>query len=142
MHPVSIKGFLAELDPGTDFEFEKVSVAPGFRMAKHVSMRSRAKVLQVIPKNGQEDDTRFNDHRAQPSSVLSAAVRIENPSSAVAGRQTFVLRNDRSIFLSFFLSLRGFRCGSGSQLLGGHRDRLGRSFSRLGFFGGFRLRLR
>jgi hypothetical protein len=83
MHPVSIKGFLAELDPGTYFEFEKISVAPGLRMAKHFSMRSRAKVLQVISKNGQEDDTYFNYRRAQPSSVLSAAVKIQNPSSAV-----------------------------------------------------------
>lgn len=100
--------FLLNWDPGTYFEFEKISVAPGLWMAKHFSMRSRAKVLQVIPKNGQEDDTYFNYHRAQPSSVLSAAVRLQNPSSAVAGRQNFVRRKDRAIFFSFLsrVSLR------------------------------------
>ena len=102
------KGFLAEVDPGTYFELEKISVAPGIRMAKHSSLRSRAKVLKVIPKNGQEDDTYFNHHRAQPSSFRSAAVRMQNPSFAVAGRQNFALRKDRSIFFSFLerVSLR------------------------------------
>jgi hypothetical protein len=64
-HPVSIKGFLAEVEPGTHFELEKIPVASGIWMAKHFSMRSEAKILKVIPKNGQEDDTFFKYHKAQ-----------------------------------------------------------------------------
>jgi hypothetical protein len=67
MHPVSIKGFLADVEPGTYFELEKIPVAPGIWLAKHFSMRSHAKVLMLIPKNGEEDDTYFNYHKAQPS---------------------------------------------------------------------------
>lgn len=67
-HPVAIKGFLAEVEPGTYFRLEKIPVAPGIWMAKHFSMQSRAKVLKLIPKNGQEDDTYFNYHRAQADS--------------------------------------------------------------------------
>lgn len=66
-HPVAIKGFLAEVEPGTYFRLEKIPVAPGIWMAKHFSMQSRAKVLKVIPKNGQEDVTYFNYHRAHSS---------------------------------------------------------------------------
>lgn len=66
-HPVSIKGFLAQVEPGTHFELEKIPVAPGIWMAKHFVMRSQAKILKVIPKNGQEDDTFFNYRKAKPS---------------------------------------------------------------------------
>jgi len=63
-HPVSIKGFLAQVEPGTYFELEKIPVAPGIWLAKHFSMRSRAKVLKLIPKNSEEDVTYFNYHKA------------------------------------------------------------------------------
>jgi hypothetical protein len=33
-------------------------------------MQSHAKVLKLIPKNGQEDDTFFNYRQAKPSSSL------------------------------------------------------------------------
>jgi hypothetical protein len=67
-HPVSIKGFLAQVEPGTYFELEKIPVAPGIWLAKHFSMRSRAKVLKLIPKNGEEDVTYFNYHKASETS--------------------------------------------------------------------------
>jgi hypothetical protein len=63
-HPVSIKGFLAQVEPGTYFELEKIPVAPGIWLAEHFSMRSRAKVLKLIPKNGEEDVIYFNYHKA------------------------------------------------------------------------------
>ena len=62
--PVSIKGFLAQVEPGTYFELEKIPVASGIWLAKHFSMRSHTKVLKLIPKNGEEDDTYFNYHKA------------------------------------------------------------------------------
>lgn len=62
MHPVSIEGFLAQVEPGTHFELEKAPVAPGIWLPTHFVMRSRAKVLFLFPKNGQEDDTYFSYH--------------------------------------------------------------------------------
>lgn len=66
--PVSIKGFLAQVEPGTYFELEKIPVAPGIWLAEHFSMRSRAKVLKLIPKNDEEDVTYFNYHKAPETS--------------------------------------------------------------------------
>jgi hypothetical protein len=63
-HPVSIEGFLAEVEPGTHFELEKAPVAPGVWLPKHFAMRSHAKILFLIPHDGQEDDTYFNCHEA------------------------------------------------------------------------------
>jgi len=64
-HPVRIAGFLAEVQPGTHFELEKKPV-PGNEnlwMAAHFSMRSRARVMFVIPHHGEEEDFYFNYHR-------------------------------------------------------------------------------
>jgi hypothetical protein len=64
-HPVRIAGFLAEVQPGTQFELEKKPV-PGDEnlwMAAHFSMRSRARVMFVIPHHGEEEDSYFNYHR-------------------------------------------------------------------------------
>lgn len=66
MHPVSIEEFLAKVEPGTHFELEKAPVAPGVWLPTHFSMRSRAKVLFLFPKNGQEDDTYFSYHKRIP----------------------------------------------------------------------------
>jgi len=64
IHPVSIEGFLAQVEPGTRFELENAPVAPGVWLPSHFSMRSRAKVLFLIPRHGEEDDTYFNCHKA------------------------------------------------------------------------------
>ena len=66
VRPVSIEGFLAQVEPGTRFELEKTEVAPGVWLPAHFSMRSRAKVLFLFTKNDQEDDTYFNYHRRTP----------------------------------------------------------------------------
>jgi hypothetical protein len=63
IHPVSIKGFLAEVEPGTQFELEKMPVGDGIWQPKHFSMKSHARVL-FFHKNGQEDQT-FFDYRKQ-----------------------------------------------------------------------------
>lgn len=60
MHPVRIQGFFAEVEPGTQFELEKAPVAEGIWLAKHFSMKSKAKVLLLFPHHDQEDDTYFN----------------------------------------------------------------------------------
>lgn len=75
-HPVRIAGFLAEVQPGTYFELEKKPV-PGDEnlwMAAHFSMRSRARVMFVIPHHGEEEDSYFNYHR---HSDVSESARSE-----------------------------------------------------------------
>jgi hypothetical protein len=64
MHPVSIAGFLAQVEPGTRFELEKQPVAPGIWLPRHFAMRARAKILYMIPHRDQEDDTYFDCHNA------------------------------------------------------------------------------
>lgn len=67
MHPVRIEGFLAEVEPGTQFELEKEPVAEDIWLAKHFSMKSNARVLFVFPHRGQEDDSYFNYHKSANS---------------------------------------------------------------------------
>ena len=64
VHPVSIEGFLARVEPGTEFEFEKEPVSEDIWLAKHFSMKSNARVLFVFPHRGQEDDSYFNYHKS------------------------------------------------------------------------------
>jgi hypothetical protein len=63
IHAVSIEGFLAQVEPGTRFELEKMPVTDRVWLPKHFAMRSRAKILFVISHNTQEDDTYFGYHR-------------------------------------------------------------------------------
>lgn len=64
VHPVRIEGFLAEVEPGTMFEVEKRPVTDSIWMASHFAMKSNAKVLFVVSRKGEEDDTYFNYHKA------------------------------------------------------------------------------
>lgn len=62
IHPVSIEGFLAQVEPGTQFELEKMPVGNGIWLAKHFAMKSHAKVLYMFNRASQEDDT-FYDYQ-------------------------------------------------------------------------------
>jgi len=64
VHPVRIQGFLAEVEPGTQFELEKTPVSGDIWLTKHFSMKSNARVLLLFPHRGQEDDSFFNYHKA------------------------------------------------------------------------------
>ena len=57
IHPVTIAGFLARVEPGTDFELEKAPVAPGIWLPSHFAMRSRSRILEIIGHHTQEDQT-------------------------------------------------------------------------------------
>jgi hypothetical protein len=59
IHPVSIEGFLAKVEPGTRFELEKVEVADGIWLPKYFAMRAHAKVLFFFHHNSQEEDTYY-----------------------------------------------------------------------------------
>lgn len=63
-HPVRIEGFIAEVEPGTQFEVEKRPVTTDIWVASHYSMKVNAKVMLLIRHKGAEDDTFFNYHRA------------------------------------------------------------------------------
>ncbi len=63
-HPVSIIGFVATVEPGTRFELEKIPVGDGsVWLPRHFAMTSNAKVLEIIHRKAQEDNTYFNYHR-------------------------------------------------------------------------------
>jgi hypothetical protein len=62
IHPVSIEGFVARVEPGTRFELQKMQVAEGVWLPKHFAMHSRAKVLNVWKHITQEEET-FSDYR-------------------------------------------------------------------------------
>jgi hypothetical protein len=68
IHPVSIEGFVARVEPGTRFELQKMQVADGVWLPKHFAMHSRAKVLGMWKHITQEDDT-FSDYRQSGQGV-------------------------------------------------------------------------
>lgn len=59
IHPVSIEGFLATVEPGTHFQLEKAPVGDGVWEATHFSMKSQAKVLFFFSRRSQENDVYF-----------------------------------------------------------------------------------
>jgi hypothetical protein len=63
IHPVSIGGFLARVDPGTRFELEKAPVGNGIWLPSHFAMKSDAKVLHMFSHASQEDETYFDYQR-------------------------------------------------------------------------------
>jgi hypothetical protein len=72
VHPVSIAGILARVEPGTRFELENVPVAEDVWLPKHFAMKANAKVLMLFNHNQQEDETYFNYHKSEPSQNLSS----------------------------------------------------------------------
>lgn len=66
MHPVSIEGFLAQVEPGTRFALEKMPVADGVWLPSHFTMRSKSRVLFLFTHNTQADETYYGYHRADP----------------------------------------------------------------------------
>jgi hypothetical protein len=65
VRPVSIGGFLAQVQPGTRFELDKAPVSDGIWLASHFSMRSDAKVLHMFNRSSQEDDTYFDYQKVE-----------------------------------------------------------------------------
>jgi hypothetical protein len=59
IHPVSIAGFLAQVEPGTHFELQKMPAAEGVWLPKHFAMKSRAKVLFLFTRKSQADETYY-----------------------------------------------------------------------------------
>ena len=75
IHPVSIEGFLAQVEPGTQFELEKAPVDHDVWQASHFSMKSQAKVLYLFNRASWEDDTYFDYHRSASPDQSAAPSR-------------------------------------------------------------------
>lgn len=67
LHPVSIAGFLAQVEPGTSFELEKAPVAPGIWLPTHFAVRSNSRILDIIGHHTAEDDTYSGYRKAAPN---------------------------------------------------------------------------
>ena len=65
IRPASIEGFLAQVEPRTQFELEKMPVGGGVWLPKHFAMKSQAKVLFLVNQSSHEDDT-FSDYHRLP----------------------------------------------------------------------------
>jgi hypothetical protein len=74
IRPVSIEGFLAKVEPGTQFELEMMPVGEGIWQASHFAMRSQAKILHVINHGSAEDETYFDYRRATPANQNTASL--------------------------------------------------------------------
>ncbi len=62
IHPVEIGGFLARVEPGTQFELEKMPVEDGVWLPKHFSMKARARVLFLFSHRTVKDES-YSDYR-------------------------------------------------------------------------------
>jgi hypothetical protein len=69
IHPVAIAGFLARVEPGTEFMLEKMPVGGDVWQPKHFSVKSRAKVLMMFNHNSDEEDF-FSDYRRAQQAQL------------------------------------------------------------------------
>ena len=67
IHPVTIEGIMAQVEPGTRFELEKAPVEGDIWLTTHYSMKASAKLLFVVPHHSQEEDTYSNYHRQTSS---------------------------------------------------------------------------
>ena len=66
IRPVSIEGFLAEVEPGTHFELEKAPVTDSIWLPKHFAIKSQAKVLFLFTRKSRADETYGGYHKAAP----------------------------------------------------------------------------
>jgi hypothetical protein len=67
IHPVSIAGFLAQVQPGTRFELDKAPVANDIWLPSHFAMRSHAKILFLMKRSSSANQT-FSDYiKVNPS---------------------------------------------------------------------------
>jgi hypothetical protein len=64
IHPVSIEGFLAQVEPGTRFELEKSPVDDGIWLPSHFAMKAQAKIFFLFPHRSQDDETYYGYRKA------------------------------------------------------------------------------
>ncbi|MBV8845354.1 MAG: hypothetical protein JO307_21305 [Bryobacterales bacterium] len=69
IHPVSIEGFLATVEPGTRFELDKAPVDAGVWLPTHFLMTSNAKVLGLFRHRDHQNET-YSKYRKVNASGL------------------------------------------------------------------------
>jgi hypothetical protein len=71
IRPVWIEGFLAKVEPGTQFELEKMPVGDDIWLPKHYQMKARAKVFLLFNHNSGDNDTYYQYRKIAPSPETS-----------------------------------------------------------------------
>ena len=71
IHPVSIEGFLAQVEPGTQFELEKMPVQDDIWLPKHYAMKASAKIFFLFGRKSQDDETYYGYRKLTLEQVLS-----------------------------------------------------------------------
>jgi hypothetical protein len=66
IHPVSIEGFLARVEPGTKFKLVQAPVAGGAWFPSQFSYESKVRVLSFIGHNATDDET-YSDYQTADS---------------------------------------------------------------------------
>jgi hypothetical protein len=69
VHPVSIEGFLAQVEPGTRFELEYEPVADGIWLPTHFSMKSKARILFFFTRRQQDEETYYGYTKAKAANA-------------------------------------------------------------------------
>jgi hypothetical protein len=71
IHPVSIGGFLAQVEPGTRFEMEKIPAPGGSWQISHFSVHSHSRVLLLFHHHSNEEE-RYFDYRPVAHDAISS----------------------------------------------------------------------
>lgn len=75
LKPVTIEGFLATVQPGTEFEFEQKRVEPELWLPTHLQIRSYSRILLFFRHHIHEDRTFFNYRReSSPANAGACAM--------------------------------------------------------------------
>lgn len=72
IHPVSIYGFLAKVEPGTSFLLEKSPVAGDIWLPDHFAVHSAARLLDIIPHNSSDEETYYGCKKIETASARTA----------------------------------------------------------------------
>jgi hypothetical protein len=81
IHPVSIEGFLAKAEPGTEFELEKAPVSGGVWLPEHFSVKSKAEILSFIGHKTHDEETYSNYQKATVVEVPHCSASLSSGSS-------------------------------------------------------------
>jgi hypothetical protein len=70
IHPVSIEGFLAQVEPGTQFELEKMPVEGDIWLPKHYGMKASAKIFFLFGHKTHDDETYYGYRKLASGEIL------------------------------------------------------------------------
>jgi hypothetical protein len=83
LRPVSIDGFLARIQPGTEFEVEQMPMTGDVWLPKHFQIRSRSSILFFFHHHINEEDTYFGYRKiTRPTLSGGPAWPVARPSGS------------------------------------------------------------